>query len=86
MERFRFTQGKWVVKPDNNYEEIRGIWSYSDDGFPTYIARTCFAPASEANARLIVAAPEMLALLIEMTKRTVDISEIKDMINKALGV
>jgi hypothetical protein len=58
-----YTPGKWEVIKDSEHP-LHGIWS--DDEVPTYIARTCFAPNSEANAKLIAAAPELLEALQEI--------------------
>lgn len=61
---FKGTKGKWVVLPDNEHREICQIWTEKEPNrLPVYIARTCFAPASKANAQLIAASPELLQAL-----------------------
>ena len=60
------TPGPWMsVKVDSLAGEqlaypLHTIWSV-DEGL--LLARTCFAPASEANARLAAMAPELLTEL-----------------------
>lgn len=54
----KFSEGNWYIEKDDKYS-LHGIWSNNIDSFPTYIAITCFAPNSEANAKLIAAAPKM---------------------------
>lgn len=46
------TKGEFDVIDDSTYP-LHGIWSKSDDGFPTYVARTCYAPSSKENAEFI---------------------------------
>ena len=62
------TPGPWRVAAFD-VEELHTIWSAKDAPIPSIlIARTCFAPASEANAALIARAPAMaseLALLAD---------------------
>lgn len=60
MKEFKGTKGEWVIQQDSQYPTLHGIWS---KGPNTYIARTCFAPSSEANAKLIAAAPDLLEAL-----------------------
>lgn len=87
MERFVGTKGKWCfddlemkIKGTGDIEGMTVIANVSPKmNYSRGMTTQC------ANAQLIASAPDMLSLLIEMTKRTVDISEIKDMINKALG-
>ena len=57
----KHTKGPWTA--ERGYDDqgqihptLHTIWSEGT----LLIARTCFAPASEANARLIAAAPELL--------------------------
>ena len=57
---FKGTKGKWVVDEDSTYP-VHQIWSGA-----IYIAKTCFAPSSKANALLISKAPEMLEMLKEV--------------------
>lgn len=95
---FKGTKGKWEVLPDNEHREICQIWTEKEPNrLPVYIARTCFAPASKANAQLIATAPEMLNLLNEFIElgnncdwRPEDeLNELyvkaMDIINKSLG-
>lgn len=63
MKEFKGTCGEWKVEENSNYKTLHEIWSYNNEGFPTYIARMCFAPHSLANAKLIANAPKMLELL-----------------------
>lgn len=90
MEQQTVTTEKWEVIPDNEYPDVYGIWSKTE--FPTYIARTCFA--SERNANIIAAAPELLAACMEFVRKC-DVGEarskrsyaqMKLAINKALGI
>lgn len=55
------TPAPWEVREDTQYP-LHGIWANNSE-LPTYIARTCYAPSSEANAKLIAAAPELLEAL-----------------------
>lgn len=60
----KHTDGDWKVIQDENYPTLHQIWNdVNSDDIPTYIARTCYAPRSEANAKLIAAAPKMLEAL-----------------------
>lgn len=64
------TPGPWrfqredVIDTEHLRYPLHTIWT----GESWLLARTCFAPASAANARLIAAAPDLLAAL----KRAVD--------------
>lgn len=61
MLETKHTDGNWKVLPDETFPTLHQIWNDSNsDDIPTYIARTCYAPKSEANAKLIAAAPELL--------------------------
>ncbi len=61
----KFTQGEWCVVKDSTYPTLHQIWNKTFQGnIPTYIARTCYAPRSEANAKLIAAAPDLLEATI----------------------
>ena len=62
------TPEPWVVKPHGEHPELHTIWR-GLTGFETLIARTCFAPASEANARLIAAAPDMEKAIVAIRDR-----------------
>ena len=62
----KFTKGEWEFVKDETYPTLHQIWNktYSRDSIlPTYIARTCYAIQSEANAKLIAASPEMFGCL-----------------------
>ena len=60
MEK-KFSQGEWSIAEDGAYNGIHFIWCESElNHIPKLVARTCFAPDSIANARLIAAAPELL--------------------------
>ncbi len=67
------TPGPWNVERVKEFERqplinpIHLIWC---DGL--LLARTCFAPSSEANARLIAAAPDMLAALRSVAQHADD--------------
>ena len=55
------TPGPWRAAAFD-IEELHTIWSAKDAPIPgILIARTCFAPASEANAALIARAPTLAA-------------------------
>lgn len=92
MEQQTVSTEKWEAIPDQEYPTIHGIWSKTE--FPTYVARTCFA--SDRNANLIAAAPEMLEVLQDIVNfkkeeeslvTRIEISEkIKKVINRALGI
>ena len=59
------TKGPWkIITNPVEYSEydLHTIWT---DDMSVLIARTCFAPASKANARLIVKAPVLLKRLEE---------------------
>lgn len=56
-----FTPGPWEVQTDALETKLHTIW-HRRDGF-ILVARTCFAPNSEANARIIAAAPRLLEAL-----------------------
>ena len=62
----RFTPGPWEVYDDLEHP-LHLIWwrevSAEPEGPGILVARTCFAPASEANAHLIAAAPDMYEAL-----------------------
>lgn len=65
----KFTEGNWKIKQDTSFPTLHQIWNdVNSEDAPTYIARTCYAPKSEANAKLIASAPEMLDQLIESNK------------------
>lgn len=60
MEK-KFSQGEWSIEENDTYNGIRFIWCESElSHIPKLVARTCFAPDSIANAKLIAAAPELL--------------------------
>lgn len=60
----KYTDGDWKVVQDETYPALHQIWNdINSDDIPTYIARTCYAPRSEANAKLMAAAPKMLEAL-----------------------
>lgn len=62
----KHTPGPWKVEPMampiGETSSLHVIWTADENHpMPTLpVARTMFAPASEANARLIAAAPELL--------------------------
>lgn len=67
----KHTPGPWFPIESVNAETqgLHLIWSRSKPNETgVLIARTCFAPQSEANARLIAAAPELL----EACRRAID--------------
>ena len=56
----KFTEGNWIVKQNQEFPTLHEIWSGENRGeVPTFIAKTCYAPRSEANANLISAAPDL---------------------------
>lgn len=58
MEReLKITKGKWRSVNLNDNSGLHGIFS---DKCNTLVARTCYLPRSEYNAKLIENAPEML--------------------------
>lgn len=62
----KHTPGPWEVLEygkDDNGKDIPLHLIWVDNPFPCLIAQICFAPRSEANARLIAMAPEMLDAL-----------------------
>ena len=60
-----FSEGEWSVEEDTSYSGIHFIWCESElRHIPKLVARTCFAPDSIANAKLIAAAPDLLNALI----------------------
>lgn len=65
----KHTPAPWEIREDTQYP-LHGIWA-NNSKFPTYIARTCFAPNSEANAKLIAAAPELLEALEFLLKAAI---------------
>ena len=66
MEK-KFSQGEWSIEEDSTYNGIHFILCESElSHIPQLVARTCFAPDSIANARLIAAAPELLNALISV--------------------
>ena len=87
-----YTDGKWKVVQDETYPTLHQIWNNSNSGdIPTFIARTCYAPKSEANAKLIAAAPDMLEALQNLENDDNSIPEcawkmVKDAIAKATGI
>lgn len=61
----KFTEGKWSA--DQTEKGLHTIWA--DDGtIPVFVARTTFAPASEANSKLICAAPDMYKFIEGIAK------------------
>lgn len=67
-ERATHTPGPWTFDshPDYPLHYIHAL-----EAFTPMVARTCFAPASEANARLIAAAPMLFDSLRLMLDRYV---------------
>lgn len=65
---FKGTKGKWTIEKDKEYSTLHNIWSDAESILVsgTLIARTCYAPLSEANAQLISKAPELLDALYEL--------------------
>lgn len=66
LHKKKHSDGNWIVVPDETHTALHQIWN--DLEFPTYIAKTCYALRSEANARLIAAAPDMLQSLKDIVK------------------
>jgi hypothetical protein len=60
MENGNHTRGAWETLPIHNSEGAFGIYAESEQAF---IAVTVDGPAQAENARLIAAAPELLAAL-----------------------
>ena len=52
----KITQGEWTFENDKEFPTLHNIWSDEKSFFTngTLIARTCYAPLSEHNAKLIV--------------------------------
>jgi len=72
MEK-KFTEGNWIVKQNQEFPTLHEIWSGDNKGeIPTFIAKTCYAPRSEANANLISAAPDLLEQLIVAKKLLIE--------------
>jgi len=76
----KHTPAPWEIREDTQYP-LHGIWA-NNSKFPTYIARTCFAPNSEANAKLIAAAPELLEALKKIANTSSDAPEAMRVIAK----
>jgi hypothetical protein len=69
MSERKFTDGNWKVRIDETFPTLHQIWNdVSSDDIPTFIARTCYAPRSEANAKLMAAAPELLEIALRLKK------------------
>lgn len=60
------TEGNWSVGECEEHPKLHTIWAEKPSGLPILIARTCFGPNSEANAQLIVAAPDLFAALLDI--------------------
>lgn len=62
---FKGNTGNWFIEQDKEFPNLHNIWSKDKSIFTngTLIARTCYAPLSEFNAKLISKAPEMLEML-----------------------
>ena len=68
--QFKGTQGNWRVEQDKDFPTLHNIWGDSKNSFfknGILIARTCFAPSSEANALLISKAPLLLEALTNLS-------------------
>lgn len=78
----KFTGRKWEVS-----EAEKGLHTIWAEESLTMVARTCFAPASEANARLIAAAPEMYGLLKDILNQgySATTKPIQDLIQSLLN-
>jgi len=76
----KHTPAPWEIREDTQYP-LHGIWA-NNSKFPTYIARTCFAPNSEANAKLIADAPELLEALKKIANTSSDAPEAMRVIAK----
>jgi hypothetical protein len=60
------TPGPWRIIADSDIG-LHLIWAEDGTSGPgILVARTCFAPASAANAHLVAAAPELLDALSEL--------------------
>ena len=86
MEEFKGTKGEWTVKRERGYD----IDVTNKDGDICWLGLSEFTDETKlANAKLIAAAPELLAFAIEMAKRYPNSKWIKDQateaINKALN-
>jgi len=69
LKDFKGTKGKWFVEQNKEFPSLHHIWSDSESTLVngTLIARTCYAPLSEFNAKLIASSPELLEALIELS-------------------
>ncbi len=80
MSKQKFTDGNWNIKQDQSFPTLHQIWNdVNSDDIPTYIARTCYAPRSEANAKLMAAAPELL----EACQRALQVLESENIFGQA---
>lgn len=60
------TPGPWQVEPGHMQTATLQYWQVTDGQDAICCNQFCYAGGSEANARLIAAAPTMLALLQEL--------------------
>lgn len=62
-----YTEGPWSVRDNPDFPGVLHlIWADGRDGFKPLVGRTCYAPQSKANARLIAAAPDLMWALKEL--------------------
>lgn len=70
MQEFKGTLGSWISEENMDEPRLDTIWSNE-----ILIAKTCYSPASKANAKLISAAPELLQACIKTLQYFKDASD-----------
>lgn len=83
MSEARFTPGPWKAKLDHQY--YWSVYSDSDVFFRIASASDTLPDRGEANARLIAAAPELLAALRLAKDHSELEDEVLDIVNDAIA-
>lgn len=84
MTNAQHTPGPWNALNDVSTWAVGAEYIDPEDG-EQYFGHICEVPAGEANARLIAAAPDLLAALIELGRFISEPDDTTHPMNKALA-